>query len=263
MGIDLKNSSILAAKYEDEMPDSKGYLKAFNPLTGEELWSVDHVHYWNSGVLATAGNVVFQGDGLGYLSAFDSDTGDKLWTFNTYISMLAPPISYEVDGEQYIAILAGTGAIENFVGETNETAALKYGNFGKLLAFKLGGTQVVKEPRVLDRSIPDQPALTASADDLLRGEQLYNLVCGVCHGGNARSGGIIPDLRLLSEGKHQIFDDIVIGGVLAPRGMASFADVVTSEDAERIRQYIISRALIDKAEADAASEMAPTSDKAG
>jgi quinohemoprotein ethanol dehydrogenase len=251
LGIDIENSSILAAKYEDEQPDAKGYLKAFDPISGEELWSVDHVHYWNSGVLATAGGVVFQGDGLGFLSAYDTDTGDKLWTFNTYISMLAPPISYTVDGEQYVAILAGTGAVENFVGETNDTAAQRYGNFGKLLAFKLGGDETLQEPRVLDRSIPDQPPMTASADDLLRGEQLYNLVCSACHGGNVRSGGVLPDLRLLPEARHKIFKEIVIDGVLAGNGMASFADVLTVEDVERIHQYIISRALIDKADAEA------------
>ena len=82
--------------------------------------------------------------------------------------MLAPPISYAIDGTQYVAILAGTGGIENFVGTTNETAALKYGNFGKLLVFKLGGDAVLKEPRIRDRSIPEQPLLTASAEQLLR-----------------------------------------------------------------------------------------------
>ncbi len=256
LGIDMKNASILAAELEDQAPDSKGYLKAFDPVSGEELWSVDHVHYWNSGVLATAGGLVFQGDGLGYLSAYDSDSGEKLWTFNTFISMLAPPITYSVDGEQYLAILAGTGAVENFIGETNETAAQKYGNFGKLLAFKLGADLALEEPRILDRSIPEQPPLTASADDLLRGEQMYNLVCSGCHGGNARSGGVLPDLRLMTSAKHEIFKEIVLDGVLSAGGMAGFADVITVEDAERIRQYVISRALIDKAEAEAEAEAA-------
>ena len=250
LGIDVENSSILAEKMAAEAPEAKGYLKAFNPLTGEELWSVDHVHYWNGGVLASAGGLVFQGDGLGYLSAFDADTGEKIWSFNTYISMLAPPITYQVSGVQYVAILAGTGAVENFVGlVTTETAAVKYGNFGKLLVFKLGGNLALEEPRILDRSIPEQPAMIASAEQLLRGEQQYNLVCGGCHGANARSAGILPDLRMMGDGKHQIFAEIVRGGVLAAGGMASFADVVSAQDTENIRQYIISRANIDREEA--------------
>ena len=251
LGIDIENSSILAEEMAADAPgEAKGYLKAFNPLTGEELWSVDHVHYWNGGVLASAGGLVFQGDGLGYLSAFDADSGEKLWSFNTFISMLAPPITYQVDGVQYVAILAGTGAVENFVGlVTTETAAMKYGNFGKLLVFKLGGNLALEEPRILDRSIPEQPIMVASAAQLLRGEQQYNLVCGGCHGGNARSAGVLPDLRMMGDGKHKIFQEIVRGGVLAAGGMASFADVVTVDDAENIRQYIISRANIDRAEA--------------
>ena len=201
-------------------------------------------------MLASAGGLVFQGDGLGYLSAFDADTGEKMWSFNTYISMLAPPITYQVDGVQYVAILAGTGAVENFVGlVTTETAAVKYGNFGKLLVFKLGGNLALEEPRILDRSIPEQPVMMASAEQLLRGEQQYNLVCGGCHGANARSAGILPDLRMMGDGKHQIFAEIVRGGVLAAGGMASFADVVSVQDTENIRQYIISRANIDKEEA--------------
>ena len=251
LGQDLANSSFLAAKYADEQPASKGYLKAFDPLTGEDLWSVDHVHYWNSGVLATEGGLVFQGDGLGYLSAFDTDTGTKLWTFNTYISMLAPPVTYEIDGEQYLAILAGTGTAENFLGYTNDTAAIKYGNFGKLLAFKLDSNEFLTEPTIRDRTIPDQPPLTASAPELIRGEQLYNVSCGPCHGGNARSGGVIPDLRMMSSTTHTLFNDIVIGGIYKEKGMASFADVLNERDTELVRQFLISRALIDKAEAEA------------
>ena len=251
MGVDVANSSFLAVQYESEAPETKGYLKAFDPLTGEELWNVDHVHYWNSGVVATAGGLVFQGDGLGYLSAYNTDNGEKLWTYNTYISMLAPPITYEIDGEQYVAILAGTGSAENFFGHTNDTAVYKYGNFGKLLAFKLGGNVVLKEPKIRDLTIPVQPQLAASAQELVRGEQLYNVSCSGCHGPNARSGGVIPDLRMMAPETHKIFKKIVVDGVYAGKGMAGYGDILNEKDTEIIRQYVISRALIDKAEADA------------
>jgi len=251
LGLDLKNISFDQVKYEDEALDAKGYLKAFDPLTGEELWNVDHVHYWNSGVVATAGGLVFQGDGLGYLSAYNTDNGEKLWTYNTYISMLAPPVTYEIDGEQYVVILAGTGGPENFVGYTNDTAAIKYGNFNKLLGFKLDANLQINEPKILDRTLPEQPEMTASESELIRGEQLYNVSCGRCHGGNARSGGIIPDLRMMNAATHQVFKEIVIDGIYAGKGMAGFGDILNEKDTEMIRQYVISRALIDKAEAEA------------
>ncbi|MDP7576119.1 MAG: c-type cytochrome, partial [Pseudomonadales bacterium] len=251
LGLDLKNSTFLATEYADEALTAKGYLKAFDPLTGEELWNVDHVHYWNSGVVATAGGLVFQGDGLGYLSAYNTDNGEKLWTYNTYISMLAPPITYEIDGEQYVVILAGTGGPENFVGYTNDTAAYKYGNFGKLLGFKLDSKVVLEAPDVLDKTLPEQPELVASADELFRGEQLYNGVCGICHGGAAKSAGIISDLRMMNSETHKIFKNIVLDGAYAGKGMASFADILNEKDTETIRQYIISRGIADKAEAEA------------
>ena len=95
--------------------------------------------------------------------------------------------------------------------------------------------------------------MTASESDLIRGEQLYNVSCGRCHGGNARSGGIIPDLRMMNAATHQVFKEIVIDGIYAGKGMAAFGDILNEKDTEMIRQYVVSRALIDKAEAEAMS----------
>ena len=84
-----------------DQPTPKGYLKAFDPLTGKDKWVVEIPHYWNGGVLSSAGGLVFQGDALGMLTAYDKDNGEALWQFNTYTSMLAPPITFEIDGVQY------------------------------------------------------------------------------------------------------------------------------------------------------------------
>ena len=110
---------------------------------------------------------------------------------------------------------------------------------------------VLKEPKIRDLTIPVQPQLTASAQELVRGEQLYNVSCSGCHGPNARSGGVIPDLRMMAPETHKIFKNIVVDGVYAGKGMAGYGDILNEKDTEIIRQYVISRALIDKAEADA------------
>ena len=251
LGIELANIAQLIEEHEDEAPDAIGYLKAFNPLTGEEIWSVEHPHYWNGGALATSGDLVFQGDAMGMFTAYDAADGTPLWSFNTYSAMLAPPISYRVDGEQYVAILTGAGG-DDFGGHTTDTAAIKYDSFGRLLAFKLGGTVALEAPKLRDRSIPDQPELVASADDIQRGNELYHAVCAPCHGLEVKSGGAFPDLRLMDKSKHMVFNQVVLEGAFAAKGMASFADVLTETDAARVQQYIISRALEDKAEAAAA-----------
>ncbi len=252
LGIELGRIAQLANDTPGE-PEARGYLKAFNPLTGEEVWTVEHPHYWNGGALATAGGLVFQGDAMGMLSAYHSETGERLWQYNTFTSILAPPMSYEIDGEQYVAILIG-GAGDNFSGFVNETAAYKYGGFGKMVAFKLDGAAELTAPALLDRHIPDQPVLTASVEDLQRGEHLYHETCGVCHGMQAKSAGAMPDLRMLSPESHETFNQIVLDGIRASTGMASFSDVLSETDAESVHAYIIARANEDRAEAQAQEE---------
>ena len=224
-------------------PDTRGFLKAFNPLTGETAWAVEHADYWNGGVVATAGGLVFQGDALGYFSAFDSEDGKLLWQYNTYTSIVAPPITYGIDGKQYVAILTGSGIR---LDSNPDTATYKYGNFGKLVVFTLGANGVLPVPTARDTTIPEQPPLTASVAELERGDQLYHNICSLCHGIGVKSSGTLPDLRMMSEGSHIAFENIVLDGVLKTNGMPSFSDLLDNEDVERIRQYIISRARIDR-----------------
>ena len=87
------------------------------------------------------------------------------------------------------------------------------------------------------------PALTAAADVVARGEQLYGANCALCHGAAARGG--VKDLRHMMPATHAAFLDIVLGGTRAQNGMASFADVLSREQAEAIHHYLISRARDD------------------
>ena len=174
-----------------------------------------------------------------------------LWQYNTYTSIVAPPITYDIDGTQYVAVLTGSGIRLDSV---NETATYKYGNFGKLVVFALGGNAVLPIPTARDTTIPEPPALTASVEELERGDQLYHVICSGCHGIGVKSSGTLPDLRMMAEGTHLGFENIVLGGLLKANGMSSFSDLLSEEDAERVHQYIISRAKIDREEAMGKSE---------
>jgi quinohemoprotein ethanol dehydrogenase len=232
-----------------EQPTPKGYLKAFDPLTGKDKWSVEIPHYWNGGVLSSAGGLVFQGDALGMLKAYDKDTGEVVWEFNTYTSMLAPPVTFEIDGVQYLSILTGSGGGDLFGGEplppVAEHASLTYNNYGRLLVFSLGGKETIPVPTVRDRSIPPQ-VVNASVEDIAAGEIVYNEVCAVCHGLAVRSGGSIPDLRRMSEGSHQIFNQIVLEGLLSANGMAAFDDTISEKDSNQIHAYVRARSEQDR-----------------
>ena len=88
--------------------------------------------------MSTAGGLVFQGRGTGFLVALDARTGEELHRMYVGLSMMAAPMTYAIDGEQYVAILTGTGG-----GNGNDyvpgMAAYDYGNAGRLVSFKLGG----------------------------------------------------------------------------------------------------------------------------
>ncbi len=222
-----------------------GHLIAFDPLTGETKWEVNKAHHWNGGVLATAGGLVFQGDFAGNFYAYDADSGSELWKFSAYTAFLAPPVTYEIGGEQYVAVLAGTGGADIVLGG-GEGAARKYGNEGKLLVFKLGGTKTITPPPVKDRAIPELPTHNASSEDMRKGGLLYGEVCAVCHGPAGISSGVIPDLRMSPVTMDEGLYDVVLKGYLEDNGMPDFSDILNEEQVRQIQAYIIQQARIAK-----------------
>ena len=215
-------------------PKSKGYLKAFDARAGEVLWSVERETPYNGGVLATAGGIVFQGDAGGQFAAYDTRDGKMLWEYQVY-GDAASPITYELGGEQYLAVQVGGGSH-------------RY-NDGRMLAFKLGATAAIPEPVAQQLAMPTPPPLTASEEELEQGKELYFRHCVWCHG-MGPVGMVNADLRLMTAETHERFQAIVRGGLLLEKGMDSFADVVTTEEAETIRQFVISAALEARQELD-------------
>ena len=106
---------------------SKGMLLAWDPVAQREVWRSDRRGPWNGGTLATAGGLVFQGTGDGQFLALDARTGKTLWSTDNQAATLAGPISYEIGGEQYVAVLAGYGGsfflIEGFVAASEGQCA--------------------------------------------------------------------------------------------------------------------------------------------
>jgi PQQ-dependent dehydrogenase (methanol/ethanol family) len=117
-----------------------GPLIAWDPVAQREVWRVAHRGPWNGGLLATAGRLLFQGTSDGRLLALDAATGRELWSFECQTSVMAAPVTYEIDGEQYVAVAVGSGG--HFGLEWGEFALRASGrrpNISRVLAFKLGG----------------------------------------------------------------------------------------------------------------------------
>ena len=220
----------------------QGFLLAWNPVTQKEVWRVPHKNFENGGVLSTAGNLVFQGTADGEMVAYNAKTGERVWTAPTQTGVLAPPISYSIDGEQYIAVVAGWGAVAaNFTGLVLNADGTKR-NISRILAFKVGGTAVL--PPMPDMPVrvspPDQ---FGSEEQVAKGAGLYGRYCAVCHGVTVISGGAIPDLRHTAmTSSAAAFRNIVLEGAYLDKGMASFSEVLSEDDAEAVRAYIVMEA---------------------
>ena len=122
-----------------------GRLVAWDPKTQTEAWRVEHRGAWNGGTLTTAGGLVFQGTADGKLKAFTADAGDFLWEFATQTGVVAPPMTYELDGEQYVSVNVGWGGAFALVfGEFVQAASVP--NVARVLTFKLGADGQLPEP---------------------------------------------------------------------------------------------------------------------
>jgi quinohemoprotein ethanol dehydrogenase len=216
----------------------KGRLIAWDPVTQSEKWSVEYSGPWNGGVLATAGGLVFQGNAVGEFAAFDAQTGKKLWAYDVQTGVGAPAMTYEIDGEQYVALMAGFGggfAVSAGAGVDKRSEGPR-----RLLVFKVGGRQALPVRPTLTREFPELPTTPGTPQQITAGMAAYSGACGICHGASGVSNFSIPDLRyspaITDAG---VFKGIVIGGDRKEQGMASFKSLLTDADAEAVRQYLI------------------------
>jgi PQQ-dependent dehydrogenase (methanol/ethanol family) len=217
-----------------------GQLLAWDPVKQEARWQGPLGRPRLGGLLSTAGGLVFSGAREDQLVALDAYTGKELWSAYTG-NEAAAPISYALDGEQYIAIAQGFGG--GFAAEGGPVAHdWHIQNVSRVVVFKLGGDAELPPVRADARQMPKPAPVTADAAVAQRGEVVYQRHCSYCHGDGLRTGGVTPDLRWSTAQVHEMWQDIVRGGALQALGMVSFSEHVSEEDAEAIRQYVLSEA---------------------
>lgn len=227
---------------------TKGALVAWDPVAQKERWRVSFPGNWNGGLLSTAGGLVFQGNASSVFAAYDAANGKKLWQVPAQTGIVAAPVTYSIDGEQYVAVLAGWGGAFPISGGAVTDVGGPVRNISRLLVYKLGGTAKLPEPQPLVKLPLDPPADTASEEQIAQGGKLFGRFCAVCHGDAAFGNTVLPDLRrsgLLHDQKG--WDSVVLEGILKDNGMVSFKDEVSAEESAAIRSYVIRRAHEDKA----------------
>lgn len=219
----------------------KGKLVAWDPVQQKAAWTIERPGPWNGGTLATAGNLVLEGTASGNFEAYRADTGAKLWSFAAQTGVTAGPVTYEVGGQQYIAVLAGWGGVFPLAAGEVSFASGRVRNVSRMLVFKLTGNaslpplQTTEPPPLTGLSNP------ASSATVRKGEQLFQRYCAACHGDVAVSGSVLPDLRRSSALTDNSWFEIVLRGDLQSQGMVSFSTELSRDDAAAIRSYVISR----------------------
>ena len=226
----------------DGKPFNPGKLVAWDPIKGEPRWTVAHELPFNGGVLATAGRLVFQGDAYGRFNAYAADSGKKLWSVTTGSNITAAPVSYSVDGEQYVLIPVGAGGGIQFVYPQMHAGDRVQGPT-RLMAFALEGDTPIQLVETTPPARLPLPKLEASAEELEAGQKIYSWECKGCHGKNAvaRFGGSVPDLRYANTETHAAWHGVVVGGALQINGMPRFE--LSMEESESVQKYVLSRAL--------------------
>lgn len=223
-------------------PDSSpGKLQAWDPVRQRAAWVVPQKHPWNGGTLTTGGTLVFQGRHDGRFLAYDATTGEELWSHDVGLGISAPPITYELDGRQYVALLVGYGGgytMGYTPGVPDE--GWSYGvHRRRLVAFALGGTvRLPPQPppqRVAPLVRTDFPVVESKAE---RGAGVFGTYCAICHGGGAVANAMAPDLRASQVPLDAAaFSQVVRDGARVSRGMPPFA-ALTDEELDGLRHYI-------------------------
>jgi quinohemoprotein ethanol dehydrogenase len=220
----------------------KGRLVAWDPVAQAPRWTVEHAGPWNGGVLSTAGGLVFQGSSDAHFAAYDAATGARLWRFFTETGVVAAPISYEIDGEQYVTVASGWGGayalIAGGVAPTGSEAKV-----GRVLTFKAGGKGALPQAPRIETIVAAPPASTAGAETIAAGARAYAQNCTVCHGEQAMSSGLVPNLRqspLIADA--DAWRDVVRNGARASLGMAGYGAILDETTSEAIRAYVIAEA---------------------
>ncbi len=215
-----------------------GELVAWDPIKNERAWTVRHPKPSNGGTLSTAGNLVFQGTWDGVFTAYDAANGDQLWQYQSDSAILAGPITYELDGDQYVAVAQGSGGVVMLtIGDEVRKNTV---NQNRLLVFKRGKSEKGFLP-IDDSVVQIQPLYGHSDTDdatIKNGEYLYHTNCASCHGIDATSNYVVPDLRYMTEKTHEDFATIVLGGSLTHKGMIGFYETLNLDDVNMIHEYL-------------------------
>ncbi|WP_210163192.1 PQQ-dependent dehydrogenase, methanol/ethanol family [Niveispirillum irakense] len=231
------NTGLGAPPPDIKVPPPTSALLAWDVAKAKPAWRVELTGLQNGGTIATAGNLVFQGDNQGKFNAYAADDGRKLWSFDAQNGILGNAITYKAGGKQYVTIL--TGWRSSFAGKPNWDYEQQR---RRVLTFVLDGKAILPPADRTDIPVLDDASFTIDPDKAKIGAGVYNSSCVICHGAGMVAGGAAPDLRKSSMPMDaDTFRAVVHDGILMERGMPNF-DILSDGEIEGLRHYIRQRA---------------------
>jgi quinohemoprotein ethanol dehydrogenase len=230
--------------YLTGMKTARFPLVAWDPIRQQARWKTEGTTAFGGGVLVTAGNLVFQGGGDGFVRGFRAADGKELWSFNTGGVILAPPVTVQLDGAQWLLVVSGPPGTSALIRAFPQFVDLNAIGPPRLLAFRLEAAAKLPAPTLpLPFAKPELPRPDAGLAE--QGEDLFETKgCNMCHGARAHSiSSSVPDLRRRAfPGSFAIYEDVVRKGALNERGMPNFGDAVTPEEIKLIQAMVLNEA---------------------
>ena len=226
----------------DPVPGFRTVLKAWDPVAQRVVWEHESWHGTvapSSGVMSTAGGLVFHGGADGHLRVHDASSGALLKEIDTGTTIMAAPMTYSIDGVQYVAVMGGWGGSLAAVPFPAGSAAANYENVDRIMVFRLDGKpETPKPPRRVEVAFTQPPVPSPSPDVAALGAARFTTYCSVCH---AFATALNPDLRRPQFGSDNqaMFRSIVLNGALAVGGMGRFDDVLSQDDVDAIYAFVI------------------------
>lgn len=213
-------------------------LTAWDPVAGKAVWRSGPLPFISGGVLATAGGLVFEGSTDGVLTVYEASSGKVLKRIDTGTAIMAAPMTYAIDGVQYVAVLGGFGGPQGGFYAPG-LAPSKHQNSERLMVFRLdGGPTPLPPAAVHPERQPTPGPIPASPATLARGASLYKELCARCHVAGGAFGEY-PDLWNMPPGTLAAFQQIVHGGAFRYAGMGDFSDVLSISDVDAIKAFIV------------------------
>ena len=206
------------------------YLVAFDPVKRKVAWTQRQAS-GSAGTLTTAGNLIIQGAPGQKLAALRADTGEIIWSTPTQGNVVPGPVTYSIDGVQYIAAISSASTGYAAARGTN-----------RLLVYKLGGKVELPPAPTLAALVLDPPENFGDEAQRRHGQEVYEASCTGCHEGGRMFTGY-PDLNYTVALKSApLFKAIVLDGAYRENGMMPFNKSLSVEDVEAVRSYLTSRA---------------------